>query len=77
MTLPYSVDEGLGVCQVIDPFIAHTVKSLDVQHDPVAGCGKCIDLVFHVAGYNPGFTSIEKHCHTGGVEKLNFGGDGD
>ena len=58
-------------------FIAHTIKPLDFQYDPVTGCNKCIDLAFHVAGYNPRFTSIEKHRHTGGAEKLHFGVDGD
>ena len=62
---------------MIDPFVAHTIKSLVVQHDSVAGSSKCVDLVLHVAGNNPRLTSTENHCHTSGVEKLNFCLDGD
>ena len=36
----YSVDERLGVCQLVDLCKSHTIKAFDAQHDPVTGCGK-------------------------------------
>ena len=41
-----------------------TIKSPDVQHNPVVGCNKCIDRVLHVAGYYQDSHPFEKHCHT-------------
>ena len=69
MTLPYTINEGLSVCHVKDPFVAHTIKSLGILIilmlksmilRDVAGFRKCIDLVLHDAEYHPRFTSIEK-----------------
>ena len=38
LTLPYSIDEGLGVCHLTDLCISHKTKAFDAQHDPVTGC---------------------------------------
>ena len=46
--LPYSVEERLGVCHLIDLCISHTIKAFDTEHDPVTGCGESIDFVLHV-----------------------------
>ena len=48
LTLPYSVDERLGVCHLMDVCISHTINASDAKHDPVRGCGESIHLVFHV-----------------------------
>ena len=32
----------LNVCHLVDPFVAHAIKLLDVQHYPVAGYSKFI-----------------------------------
>ena len=48
LTLPYSVNERLGVCHLMDLCISHAIKGFDAQHDPVTGCGESINLVFHV-----------------------------
>ena len=58
LVLSYSVDEGLGVRHLMDSCIAYTIKTLNIQHDPITGCSECICLVFHVDRQYPGFTSI-------------------
>ena len=36
LTLPNTVDEGLGACHLVGPLVAYTNKSLDAKHNPVA-----------------------------------------
>ena len=46
LTLPYSVDEKLGVCHLMNLCISHTIKAVDAQYGPVTGCCKSIYVVF-------------------------------
>ena len=62
------MDKRLSICHGIYRGVWDMVFLFYVEHDPVAGSRKGVDLTFHVMRYHQRFTAIREYGHAGGVE---------